>query len=1705
MDAMSDSGAGEELEDFDVSSSANMEIIDNGANFTNFHNNSVLSSPSATIGLSPQSCSDGDVSREISSNSIGPRKFLDERASTRIGQVLSKGYNSNVNDYRFRIEDPSASIISENSDNKLDSNSITTTAAIPGSSTGANNIQASTSTKSVKILKLKKISKLLYSEETAIQYGNPTSLTVGELICIGTSKGYIILFDYKQNLKIVLGKDSKTLECGIVTALAVSADSTYIASGFENGDIFLWNLSKPLKPALHVTAVTRQDLASGTREGHFLGNKIHQLSFVGKRHTALISSDVNGILCFHNGFKNILGAHAITKKILGKYNINNNNERGSAILASSVLPLGTSIEPTDDIGLVSVIAPRALVVISIYPELRTHFKIGRPKAINTTSNITGCLAWLPALKLSEGRKVPPKLVYCWSNVLTVLDVNYDLIKNRESDDESLLLKFENKKRWITEESIVAVQWINEKVISVLTAGHRLILINELNMAVLTSVDLLSKHILSLNLFSNNALNLAKEFYSNSFKVYRSKIFLLGKYEFFIGSLTNWADKLFDIMKNGDYIEALQESRSFYNGDNDNLVLYGLPDSVQARQDLLYDYIIKMVKGSLEYVFAGTPSTMRHIQTRDQFKTFLTIFLKICLDLKINSKEEENYYDLIFEKFKLFDFDDIFFETLEKFILKGDIVQLTPTILQQMVEYFISNNKGDELEELICLLDIKSLDIDLTVSLCRKNHLRDSLVFIWNVLLNDYITPLFDFINDIKTLFYDKDLDETRKTQLILETKKVYGYISYVLTGRQYPTERMIEIDKQRKAKLSLYYILFNGTAVGWPKGNKKLHITQDIKNEPAFPYLYLFLKFDCFEMLSSLNEAFEDDILNDDELEYGSKGDQDEFQYKVTRQYVIDVLLDLFNSNDFSTLDFTYLSIFVARNYPKFQQFVRLTDSNCETLIEHLCSYPDIKLKEDCELSLQSLLSVYHPLNIDNLISLFESAGFYDVLFNVYRSEQKFSKVLELWLFNKERLEMKKTNLTGTNYDHIYDKNSDIVNKCFELTDGNERERYEIINFVRNHFKSFINRDQANIVKVFNKYCPSLHIEILNINDDEPLVYDYLKCLFRATNGDSHLIKIDPDLKTLFIELLSKYDHKSLYKYLTESDLSKIDLENISAILKKNKAIDSLVFLLDRNNDHLRCIQEVVEYMNFLASELIKLINEDNSNLELDKIENELWDYLFLGIKICNYDDPKSSKKMNTNDLTINEQLWLMLIESTVGILRTVNNKIAKDSFSVSSTSQKILNTIKRLIQCAFTNLINSRSGDELVSGLIDNNDKGQNSDSFSIETLKPKKLSFFKIFTKFLNDSSTEITRLGDVRLILKEIFLSYSYEAVFLKLILNLVDDKIFREFEELSTLKLKGLTPKKDHCDACDKILWGNDISKEIYYSWRNDKLDSIEISQKLRSKKPEILSVANGKSFENSLAIVIFKCGHGYHSQCLNNLGVLLSALSAAKLVSAELPSEFGSYVNPNPKIYDNCNAEQLVALNSCANDVLTRLDVCKPDDLACECCALQSMNQQCFGLCKNSPSANFLDSLISDCQSLSEVNACGLPFKKNDNDEAKISRKGFRGIGGNRSRGNIKVEQKVKSVVGDRSRGTPDVKVKSTVFTEEETQRVKAQSSNNVPEAMILTEKLTSSKNNSISDTQVNASNATNSSSASCENSSSSIVASKTVNDGSNTV
>lgn len=298
---------------------------------------------------------------------------------------------------------------------------------------------------------------------------------------------------------------------GPVSALALSHDHTFVASGHATGHIQLFDLKNPQAPARSVSPTTLAAVASGRREGHLQGSRIAHIGFVAGRHTALVSADEHGLAFYHSLGKVLFVEASDILRLLGRYPdgpsipispISPATPGGSmpsrrrrkknqfTILAMMPLPLGTSPHPTDAYNVVALLTPTKLVVVGLKPTPKTWFK--RPRGVNeggesrSKSRWKGTMAWFPSvssnvhnLKSTVGRnKVESKdmssnpiLVYTWGNALLLIRVfetrSKQIARNNRTGKMTEIevgrIEFEDAGKWIADDDILAVQWLNANV------------------------------------------------------------------------------------------------------------------------------------------------------------------------------------------------------------------------------------------------------------------------------------------------------------------------------------------------------------------------------------------------------------------------------------------------------------------------------------------------------------------------------------------------------------------------------------------------------------------------------------------------------------------------------------------------------------------------------------------------------------------------------------------------------------------------------------------------------------------------------------------------------------------------------------------------------------------------------------------------------------------------------------------------------------------------------------------------------------------------------------------------------------------------------------------------------------------------------------------------------------------------------------------
>lgn len=83
----------------------------------------------------------------------------------------------------------------------------------------------------VRWTKLKKITGQVFSEVGKRNFGRPTCLAVAASLVVGTSKGFILVFDYQQVLKSIIGPGTKGMESGMLHEILLTRSSYRMWTG----------------------------------------------------------------------------------------------------------------------------------------------------------------------------------------------------------------------------------------------------------------------------------------------------------------------------------------------------------------------------------------------------------------------------------------------------------------------------------------------------------------------------------------------------------------------------------------------------------------------------------------------------------------------------------------------------------------------------------------------------------------------------------------------------------------------------------------------------------------------------------------------------------------------------------------------------------------------------------------------------------------------------------------------------------------------------------------------------------------------------------------------------------------------------------------------------------------------------------------------------------------------------------------------------------------------------------------------------------------------------------------------------------------------------------------------------------------------------------------------------------------------------------
>ena len=851
-------------------------------------------------------------------------------------------------------------------------------------------------------------------------------------------------------------------------------------------------------------------------------------------------------------------------------------------------------------------------------------------------------------------------------------------------------------------------------------------------------------------------------------------------------MLTWADRILAFVLEGDFLSAIQLTRSYYIGEaegNRN----GLPEDPKALRETVGTKMRELMSASAGYAFSQdrlTDSTHvtldnRGVDRTSMFESLVSTCVRACLALG----DLDFVFEDLFQHYDDSGISRIYLTQLEPFILDGSVPQVPPRITQRIISMHAEDGNPDLVEQVIWHIDPLCLDINQAISLCQIHHLYDALIYVYTRALQDYVSPiviLIGLIRKVQRFRRDStcrssaaEISEQEATiePYIINAYKIYPYLSDVLTGMTYPSGEPLPDEEASRAKKDIYTFLFFGRSSVWPEGEGgELVLTSDEEGgvEPTYPYLRLLLRFDAESLLNSLDLAFEDSYLNDE-----TRG--------VSRLVIIKVLLDILSSSDLAPADMMFVNIFVARNVPKYPQFIQISPSALHDILISLAEYPDESTREDRQLAAEFLLSVYTPHEGERLQRIFEEAGFYRILRSWHRQERMWRPLIFAYLHDPE--------LRASD---VFPAVEDILKESSPSIGSISTELY---NTLSDALPDLLRCSVTSTALTIEKFAPDLHQKAVDGlgEGSGSQKFAYLRRLFGLPSLHDDLsdgwCAVTPSsttpqsLRLLYVSLQCELDPPNVITALKQFPVDFFEWSDVIKACEVREVYDAVVWCLGWRGDNEGALKRANFIHRDLTAEIIGNWGLEESHSETIGRLDTIVAVAQQAIRICLH-----YSRLPNLPTTVNVQdMWFELLKSQVECVQAVSANIALQGPPATQadenrppTQEDVLTRLRGLVQDTFSSLVSASSS---------------------------QRISFPKLF-KRLVDSATQTskeTHYNEFRTILTGMMESYRSDGDILLITKQILDRDMFDVVEELTKVRLRGCKLERGAtCSSCGNEL-------------------------------------------------------------------------------------------------------------------------------------------------------------------------------------------------------------------------------------------------------------------------------------------------------------
>lgn len=838
----------------------------------------------------------------------------------------------------------------------------------------------------------------------------------------------------------------------------------------------------------------------------------------------------------------------------------------------------------------------------------------------------------------------------------------------------------------------------------------------------------------------------------------------------VGTLLTWADKILALVEVGNFLNAIELTRAYYIDEapgNRN----GLPDDADERRSVLGRKLHELMVASTRYAFSedrmtdGTHSSPdgRGVDRTSVFEGLVVTCARACIAL--------SNYDFLFEDlFQCFDDSGIwriYLEQLEAFVLDGTIRSVPPRITQRLVAFHDNCGRPDLAERVIWHMDPTCLDIHQAIQLCQAHQLWDALIYVYTCALHDYVSPIVELLSLIrKTLRGPASVTNGTGSHPDY-AYKIFPYLINIWSGQAFPGGEPLDIEEAHQAMKEIYHFIFSGRSTTWPPQGGSLILTSDGgEAEATYPYARLLLSFDAESFLHCLDIAFESSFFSDE-------------SHDISRLWIVTILLDIISDSNLTSVDVLFVNIFLARNVPKYPQYIMQPPSVLQNVLITLATSMDASTREDRQLAAESLLSAYTPHDSVLIMRLFEDAGFYRILQHCHLQERRWTHLLKAYLQDPslESVEML--------------ERIDEVISCSKRDNRGELSE-DMMQTLSDVLGSLLRRNLRLTATLVDKVAPALHkvaLETIDPADDQKR-YEYLAYLLDPPpqgDGDDNVLRhrpepsrVDKDLRQLFISLQCRQMPSDLIDTLDRMR-GNVDWFSVEQICEENKVYGAMLWAMSQRGATQEALTKAEAFEMQLTRDIVKVLAAPN--LDAADISRQLDPLLDIGRRGAAMCLEQSSASA---DVPL-EDFWFQLLRSQLHSIHTIS------TFHISE-----LDNAQQVVKRAALSTLRSRVQETFAS---------------FVTVSSRQALSFPRLFKRLVDPGlytgSSSGTPYTEFRTILTGMLESYRTDEDMLVISQHLLGRDVFDTVEEYVKEKKRGWSSHYSVCTSCHKALWQSNV--------------------------------------------------------------------------------------------------------------------------------------------------------------------------------------------------------------------------------------------------------------------------------------------------------